>query len=50
MRIQTAKDTKKNVDEHEKMKSDYLEYCFKYVEKNLINDETVDGETFLNSL
>lgn len=35
MRIQTAKDTKKNVDEYEKMKSDYLEYCFKYVEKKI---------------
>ena len=50
MRTQTANDTKKNVDELEKMKFDYLEYCFKSAKKDLVNDETVDGETFLSSL
>lgn len=50
MRTQTANETKKNVDEHEKMKCDYLEYCFKSAEKDLVNDENVDGETFLSSL
>ena len=40
----------KDYEELEAMKADYIKYCFASAQKDLEEDNLVDGKTFLNSL
>ncbi|ELB2078702.1 type II toxin-antitoxin system Phd/YefM family antitoxin [Vibrio parahaemolyticus] len=40
----------RDFEELEAMKVEYLKHCFKSAEEDLNNGNTVDGESFLNSL